>query len=141
MFYGQGAGQMPTASAVVGDIMEIIRNIESASTGRFSCTCFLTRKIRSRGRISSKYYVRLIVKDQPGVLASIAGVFGNHQVSLASVIQKRTLTLSGEMMAEIVVITHEVQEQNIQDALTIIKGLSIVGSIENVIRVEGSRRV
>ncbi|NPV28635.1 MAG: homoserine dehydrogenase [Firmicutes bacterium] len=138
MFYGQGAGQMPTASAVVGDIMEIIRNMESKSTGRSACTCFLEKKIRPRGKISSKYYVRLVVKDQPGVLASIAGVFGNHQVSLASVIQKRTLVMSGEIMAEIVVITHEVQEQNIQDALVIIRGLSIVGSVENVIRVEGS---
>ncbi len=139
MFYGQGAGQMPTASAVVGDIMEIIRNMESRSTGRSACTCFLEKGIRPRGKITSKYYVRLVVKDQPGVLASIAGVFGNHQVSLASVIQKRTLAISGEMMAEIVLITHEVQEQNIQDALTVMRGLSIVSSIENLIRVEGSR--
>lgn len=139
MFYGQGAGQMPTASAVVGDIIEVIRNIENRSTGRFACTCFLEKKIRPKGRIRGKYYVRLIVKDQPGVLASIAGIFGNHRVSLASVIQKRSITTLNGIMAEIVVITHEVKEQNIQDALVIIRGLSIVGSVENVIRVEGGR--
>lgn len=142
MFYGQGAGQMPTASAVVGDIMEVVRNMKSDNARRFSCTCFLNKKIRPKGEIRAKYYVRLIVKDKPGVMASIAGVLGNHQVSLASVIQKRTLAVEGQpMMAEIVVITHEVKEQDIQDALTVIRGLSIVHSVENVIRVEGGGRV
>lgn len=141
MFYGQGAGQMPTASAVVGDVMEIIRNIRSGNTGQFACTCFLDKQIRPKGEINSKYYVRLVVKDKPGVMASIAGVFGNHQVGLASVIQKRNLVVSGDMMAEIVVITHQVQEQHIQDALAIIKGLSIVHSVENVVRVEGGGAV
>ncbi|MDN5376318.1 MAG: homoserine dehydrogenase [Thermacetogenium sp.] len=141
MFYGQGAGQMPTASAVFGDVMEIVRNLESGSTGRFACTCFLDRKICPIGQIHSKYYLRLIVKDKPGVLASIAGVLGNHQVSIASVIQKRTLAVEGEMRAEIVLITHEVLEQDIQDALTVLKGLSIISSVENVIRVEGGSKI
>jgi homoserine dehydrogenase len=74
------------------------------------------------------------------VLASIAGVFGNHRVSLGSVIQKRTLNVSGLSMAELVLITHEVEEQDVQDALTVIRGLSITGSVENVIRVEGGGR-
>ncbi|MFW0966968.1 MAG: homoserine dehydrogenase [Thermacetogeniaceae bacterium] len=136
MFYGQGAGQMPTASAVVGDLMEIVRNLETNSTGRFPCTCYLEKKILPIGQIQTKYYLRLIVKDKPGVLASIAGVMGNHQVGIASVIQKRTLVVNEERMAEIVLITHEVLEQDIQDALAVLRGLSIVGSIENVIRVE-----
>lgn len=139
MFYGQGAGQMPTASAVVGDVMEIIRDLESGSTGKMSCTCFLEKSIRPIGEIQSKYYIRLIVKDQPGVLASIAGAFGDNQVSLASVIQKRTIAGLVEMMAEIVLITHEVKEGNIQSALKAIRELPVVGSIENVIRVEGGR--
>lgn len=140
MFYGQGAGQMPTASAVVGDVIEIVHNIKYDSTGRFSCTCFYEKKIRPKGQFHSKYYIRLVVKDQPGVLASIAGVFGKHRVSLGSVIQKRTLILSDISMAELVLITHDVKEQDIQDALTVIRGLSIVGSVENVIRVEGGGR-
>ncbi len=140
MFYGQGAGQMPTASAVVGDVMEIVHNMESNSTGRFSCTCFYEKKIRPKGQFRSKYYIRLMVKDQPGVLASIAGVFGNHRVSLGSVIQKRTLNVSGCSMAELVLITHEVAEQDVQDALAVIAGLSVVASVENVIRVEEGGR-
>lgn len=140
MFYGKGAGQMPTASAVVGDVMEIVRNLETGSTGRFPCTCFLEKKIRPIGQVHTKYYLRLIVKDKPGVLASITGVLGNHQVSLASVIQKRRLDMEGDLMAEIVMITHEVLEQDIQDALAVLKGFSIIGSIENIVRVEGGTK-
>lgn len=140
MFYGQGAGQMPTASAVVGDVMEIAHNLQSDSTGRFSCTCFYDKKIKPKGQFHSRYYIRLVVKDQPGVLASIAGVFGNHEVSLGSVIQKRTLDVSGISMAELVLITHDVREQDIQDALKVIEGMSIVSKVENVIRVEGGNQ-
>ena len=140
MFYGQGAGQMPTASAVVGDVMEIARNLESNSTGRFPCTCFYEKEIRPKGQFRSRYYIRLMVKDEPGVLASIAGVFGNHRVSLGSVIQKRTLNVSGCSMAELVLITHEVAEQDVQDSLAVIAGLPVVDSVENVIRVEGGGR-
>jgi homoserine dehydrogenase len=140
MFYGQGAGQMPTASAVVGDVMEIVHNLDSNSTGRFACTCFYEKRIRPKGQFHSKYYIRLVVRDQPGVLASIAGVFGNNRVSLGSVIQKRTLGVPDSPMAELVLITHEVEEQDVQDALAVIRGLSIVGSVENVIRVEGGGR-
>ncbi len=137
MLYGRGAGQMPTASAVVGDIMEIMRNLDSNSTGRFSCTCFYEKKLRPKGQFRSQYYIRLVVTDQPGVLASIAGVFGDHRVSLGSVIQKRTLISDNVSMAELVLITHDVLEQDVQDALAVIAGLPIVGSVENMIRVEG----
>lgn len=133
MLYGRGAGQRATASAVVGDIMEVVRNLTHKDTGRISCTCLEHKLIKPIGETRSKYYIRLLVKDRPGVLGGIAGVFGNQNVSLASVIQKRT----EEAMAEIVLVTHEVKEENIQDALKILAGLSIVGAVQNVIRVEG----
>lgn len=132
MFYGRGAGQMPTASAVVGDLMEVARNIQRGATGRVSCTCYRNLPIRPMGRVECQYYLRLTVKDQPGVLASIAGVFGNQGVSLASVIQKRSF----DGWAELVLITHRVREDNLQDALKIIGGLSVVRAVDNVIRVE-----
>lgn len=132
MFYGRGAGQMPTASAVMGDVMEVARNILHGATGRVTCTCYRQLPIRPMGKVECQYYIRLIVKDRPGVLASIAGVFGNQGVSLASVIQKRSL----DGWAELVVITHKVREENLQDALQIIGGLSVVRNIESVIRVE-----
>jgi homoserine dehydrogenase len=75
----------------------------------------------------------MVVKDQPGVLASIAAVLGNQNVSIASVIQKR---ISEENHAEIVLITHAVEEHSLKDAIAIISGLSSVERVENVIRVE-----
>lgn len=133
MFYGRGAGELPTASAVVGDVIDCARNILKGARGRLSCTCYDHKLIKDIGETRTKYYVRMKVLDRPGVLAAIASVFGNQEVSLASVIQKRNI----ENIAEIVWVTHDVLEKNIQDALKIIGGLSIVEEISNVIRVEG----
>lgn len=132
MFYGKGAGQCPTASAVVGDIIMAARDITHGIQGRMSCTCFTSKRVRAIEEIETKYYLRLTVTDEPGVLAGIAGVFGNQKVSLASVIQKRT---RGNL-AEIVLVTHKVCEANIRQALKVIEKLPIVSTIDNVIRVE-----
>lgn len=132
MFYGRGAGQMPTGSAIVGNIIEVVENIQNNSTGRLNCTCYETKKIKTIGEVTTNYYMRLHVQDRPGVLASIASVFGNHGVSLASVIQKNTK----EGYAELVVITHQVKEADIQDALRVIKEMSITKELVNLIRVE-----
>ncbi|MCL6609936.1 MAG: homoserine dehydrogenase [Peptococcaceae bacterium] len=132
MFYGRGAGDLPTGSAVAADIMEAARNRIKNVTG-LNCTCFEEKPIKPMVRIESKYYVRLKVHDRPGVLASIAFALGENNVSLASVLQKHT---DGDM-AEIVLVTHKVREQNIQEALKIIEKLPTVGEICNLIRVEG----
>jgi homoserine dehydrogenase len=132
MFFGRGAGELPTASAVVGDVMSAARYQLRGVPGMGSCTCFTEKEIKPMGLTSTKYYIRLNVADRPGVLASIAFVFGNNDVSLASVIQKHT---TGQA-AEIVLVTHDVLEKNLQDALKIIKELSTVNEVSNVIRVE-----
>lgn len=133
MFYGRGAGQMPTASAVVGDLMEIVRNIQRNDTGRLTCTCYEEKSVIPTSSHRAKFYIRMLAKDRPGVLAGIAGVMGNHEVSLATVLQKDTYN----GFAHLVFITHEVQESNLRDALTVLNGMSIVGAVENVIRLEG----
>lgn len=133
MFYGRGAGELPTGSAVAGDIMDAARNILRDDKGRIGCTCFLNKPIKDMGESIAKYYIRLKVVDKPGVLATIASVFGNQDVSLNSVIQKKN---TDEHMAELVLVTHDVLEKNIQDAIKIIKGLSTVEAVANIIRVE-----
>lgn len=133
MFYGKGAGELPTASAVVADVMDAARDIIRDVPGIIGCTCFENKAVLDIGETFSKYYVRLNVADKPGVLASIALVFGNKEVSLKSVIQKEA---TGNL-AELVLVTHRVQEQNVRDALMDIKQLSSVIEIANVIRVEG----
>ncbi|MGI5911515.1 MAG: homoserine dehydrogenase [Syntrophomonadaceae bacterium] len=134
MHFGRGAGKMPTASAVVGDIIEIGRNLLSHSNGRIGCMCYENKTILGIEELEAKYYIRMTVKDRPGVLAGIAEVFGNNNVSIATVLQKT----SKVDMAELILITHKVQEQNLRNSLTALKGMSIVGAIDNVIRLEGS---
>ncbi len=133
MFYGRGAGEMPTASAVVSDVMDAARNRLHQVTDFIGCTCYEQKPVLPTGLAESKYYLRLLVADQPGVLASIAYAFGDKEVSLSSVIQKNTDT----RRAEIVMVTHRVREQNLQDALRIIEKLSVVDEVCAVIRVEG----
>jgi len=134
MFFGRGAGEMPTASAVVGDIVTSARNIVHGVTGRISCTCFEERPVAKIGEVQSEYYLRISVADKPGVLASIAGVLANHNVSISTVVQKNA---GKNGNAEVVLITHKIDENSIRDALQIIGGMSIVNTISNVIRVEG----
>jgi homoserine dehydrogenase len=133
MHYGRGAGEMPTASAVVGDIIEIGRNMAFNTSTRIGCTCYEEKSILPMSELSAQYYIRMTVTDRPGVLAGIAGVFGNNDVSIATVLQKA----SALDRAELILITHTVKEKDLQDSLTVLKGMNIVGEINNVIRLEG----
>jgi len=134
MFYGRGAGELPTASAIVGDVINAARNIEHGVSGRISCTCFEESPIINIDEIQSEYYLRLKVADKPKVLASIAGIFGDYDVSIASVVQK---SMGKNGQAEIVLITHKVNENSLRNALKTIGDMPMVDTISSVIRVEG----
>ena len=137
MFYGPGAGSLPTASAVVADIIEVARNIRRNCLGRVLCTCFSQKEFCPIEETVSSYYVRLLVDDKPGVLGTIATVFGKENVSLKSVIQTKR---SVPDHAEIVAITHEVRHQDILQAQKRLEELPVVDEICNIIRVENDRR-
>lgn len=132
MFFGKGAGRMPTASAVCGDIIDVARNILNNSTGRVSCTCYEEKKLCPIENIVSPCYMRLLVQDKPGVLAAITSAFGAQNVSLKNVVQKQKV----DNLAELVVITYSVSEYDLQMALATLAGLPVVEKISNVIRVE-----
>ena len=136
MFYGPGAGSLPTASAVVSDIMSVARDAAEGTFGRLSCTCYRKKVLCPLEKTHSSYYVRLVVADKPGVLAAIATAFGNAGVSLSSVIQTR---LNEDEQAELVAITHRVQHAKMQKALEVLKSLPVVAEINNVIRVENEQ--
>lgn len=133
MFYGQGAGSLPTASAVVADIMRAAQDICRGQLSSVGCTCYEQKPICPLEKTRSSYYVRLLVDDEPGVLAQIATAFGNAGVSLKSVIQTRQNVVDH---AEIVAITHTVEHAKIQAALAAIRDLSVVDEVRNIIRVE-----
>ena len=132
MFYGRGAGAMPTASAVVADIIDVARDIVHGSSSRILCTCFAQRPLRPIEETSSPFYIRLRVQDKPGVLAAIAGAFGAQQVSLHSVLQKRRIATD----TEVVLVTYRVREANLRRAIKNLQDLPVVTAVNNVIRVE-----
>jgi homoserine dehydrogenase len=132
MFYGRGAGMMPTGSAVMSDLMETARNIRFGATSRISCTCFEEKPTQDISEVRSNYYIRMQCQDRAKVLASVASVFGDFDVSIESVVQKRG---TGEA-AEVVWVTHETTEGDIRKALNVISQLPVVREISNWIRVE-----
>ena len=130
-FMGRGAGMMPTASAVMGDVIDVCRDLVYDSCGRVGCNCYKKMPVKRIEDSESKFFLRIIAEDRPGVLANIASVLGNNDVSIAQVVQKSRK--SGT--AELVIITDTVLEKNINDALAVFKGISVVKDIPGVIRV------
>ncbi len=132
MFHGRGAGSMPTGSSVASDLMETARNIVHGATSRISCTCFQKLPVQDMRDVRTNYYIRMRTVDRPKVLASIASVFGDHQVSLESVVQKRG---TGDE-AEIAWVTHETREGDLREALARITEGDAVLELSSFIRVE-----
>jgi len=131
MVYGLGAGSYPTASSVVGDIISTINSYNNKNF--YWHSNFKDLKIRNVLETHSNFYIRMSVEDKPGVLASIASILGNHDVSLYSVVQKK----SSKGYAEIVMITHKVNEASLYDSITVLNSLHMVNKINSIIRVEG----
>lgn len=139
VLYGKGAGSLPTASAVVGDIIDLARNRRAGIAGRVPVASFqwesrLPMKIQPMADIESRYYLRCMVKDQPGVLSTIAGILGKRDISISSVLQKerkegRTVPL--------VILTHRSLERAMQSALQEINALPIISERTMLLRMEG----
>ncbi len=132
MFYGRGAGSLPTASAVIADVVDVARDIVNDTFGHISCAGYTRKRICPLDETESSYFVRLLVEDQPGVLGLIATAFGSNEVSLKSVIQTRKIN----DQAEIVAITHHVEHRKIETAKKALNDLAVVNKVCNVIRVE-----
>ncbi len=132
MFYGRGAGARPTASAVIADIISLVRGIVRGEVREIAFQVLGQKQFCPIEETVSAYYVRLLVADMPGVLGAIATAFGDEGVSLNSVIQTRKV---GEL-AEIVAITHHVKHRRIERAQRALSDLPVVTKISSVIRVE-----
>ena len=132
MFYGRGAGSDAAGSAVVGDVIDIARNINLNATARVPCTCYDDRPMLGMDSVTCRNYVRIIAEDKPRVLAAIATRFADSDVSIESVLQK----MLPDSNAEIVWLTHEAPEPRMRAALEAIRALPVVKSIGSWIRVE-----
>lgn len=136
LYYGRGAGDMPTGSAIVSDIVDISRNIRMHATGRVPVikTSPSTLRIRKMENVESRYYFRFSALDSPGVLSKISGILGDNNISIASVIQKGR-RVGGAV--PLVVLTHVARERDILLAVKSIDDLPVVTDATHFIRVEG----
>jgi homoserine dehydrogenase len=139
MYYGRGAGMMPTAVAVVSDVIEVARNVLASSSGgaplrvRGRGGRAGERRIRAPGELESRYYLRFGVVDKPGVLAQLAGMLGEHEISISEVVQEGARQ-AGQPVA-VVVTTHRARESHVQAALAIIDRLPSVVSKTRLLRI------
>ncbi|GIM27659.1 homoserine dehydrogenase [Clostridium polyendosporum] len=132
MLYGRGAGELPTGSAVVGDIISVLRS--STDGAKLSTKHYTEMEVRPMAEVTAEYYLRITVKDEPGVLGEIATVLGQNKVSMSSFIQKPKKGEKGYV--SIVLFTHNTSEGSINKALEKIKDLEVVNKVENIIRIE-----
>jgi homoserine dehydrogenase len=138
LFYGRGAGRMPTASSVVGDIIEISRNILKGVTQRvptfsYQIGSFQEMRIKDINDISTRYYLRFSALDQPGVLSKISGILGKYGISISSVIQKGRQVMGA---VPIFMLTHEAKEADVRKALKEIDALPVTTGETMIIRIE-----
>lgn len=134
MFFGRGAGEMPTASAVVGDVFDIARNIQAGCCGRIGCTCYRQTPVKRMEDTYNRYFLRLHVEDRCGVLAEMTEVFAKYHVSVAQIIQRER---KNDDCAEVVVITARVREGDFKTALQELQNRASVKKISRTIRVYG----
>jgi homoserine dehydrogenase len=138
MFYGQGAGGAPTASAVMGDVVMAARNRVQGGRGPRESK-YAKLPISPIGFIPTRYYVNMNVADRPGVLSAVAAEFGKREVSIAEVRQEGMVDEAGQPCgARIVVVTHQATDAALSDTVAALADLDVVQSINSVLRMEGT---
>jgi homoserine dehydrogenase len=131
MFYGQGAGGAPTASAVLGDLVAVARNRVHGGRGPRE-SAYAALPVRPIGQVSTRYHLSLDVADKAGVLASVAAVFAEHDVSIAAVRQEGRID-----DASLVIVTHAASDAALKSTVDKVAGLPAVREVVSVMRVEG----
>ncbi len=136
MYYGAGAGMMPTAVAAVSDLIEVCRNVQAGVTGHLPMRSYkrmANRPIRDIGKLRSRYYMRFGVLDRPGVLGQLTQILGDHEISISQVVQEGPR--EPERPVRVVVLTHEAQESNVRHALAQIDKLTAVVEPAALVRI------
>lgn len=134
VFHGQGAGPAPTSSAVIGDLLEVAHRMATGRHGTASVPLEEGLRALPMAEVETRYYMRFTAVDRPGVLAQVARVMGDLNISIDSVIQKDADR--NAQTAEIVVLTHPARESSVQKALSEIAALQVIRQVGNMVRVE-----
>jgi homoserine dehydrogenase len=136
MYYGAGAGMMPTAMSAVSDVIEVCRNVQANSTGALPLRSYhkqVHRPVLDIAELRTRYYMRFGVLDRSGVLGQIANILGDHEISIAQVVQEGPR--DAHRPVRVVVVSHEAREGNVQHALAQIAKLTVVVEPTTVIRI------
>ncbi|MBP1996781.1 homoserine dehydrogenase [Paenibacillus eucommiae] len=134
MFYGPGAGGLPTATSIVADLVAVVRNLKLGVNGRTALAPYKEKKLKTDEQITSKNFILLHVEDKAGVLAQITQIFAQHEVSLESVLQHPN---ANNPKAEIIIITHDAIQASIKKVLKQFESMDVIHAIKSVYRVEG----
>ena len=134
MFYGPGAGSLPTATAVVSDLVNVMKNMRLGVNGSSAVAPQYEKNLKSPNEIHSKFFLRLHVKDEVGVFASITTLFSEHDVSFEKILQ---LPLE-KGFSEIVLVTHKASLKDFEDVLQELEENRLVKAIKSCYRVEGN---
>ncbi|MBT2694969.1 homoserine dehydrogenase [Bacillus sp. ISL-55] len=135
MFYGPGAGSLPTATAVVSDLVGVVKNMRLGVNGTSFVTPQYEKQLKNDGEVNSKHFLRFHVHDEVGVFSKITSLFASHNVSFEKILQ---LPLKEKELAEIVVVTHQASLKDYQDILMELRDLKFVKDVKSSYRVEGS---
>ncbi|MFB6467534.1 homoserine dehydrogenase [Cytobacillus sp. Hz8] len=135
MFYGPGAGSLPTATSVVSDLVVVIKNMRLGVNGKSAIDLQYKKNLKNPDEIFSKYFLRLHVKDEVGVFANITSIFSAHGVSFEKILQ---MPVKEKGLAEIVLVTHHASLSDYEDILLQLRDLEAVKELKSSYRVEGS---
>jgi homoserine dehydrogenase len=136
MYYGAGAGMMPTAMACVSDLIEVCRNIQANAAGALPLRSYMRmhhQPVRDIGLLRSRYYLRFGVLDRPGALGQLATILGEHEVSIAQVVQEQPHQHNRPVT--VVVVTHVARESNVRRALEQVAKLTSVVEPAALVRI------
>lgn len=131
MFYGRGAGELPTASAVMGDVIDVCRNTVYNCNGRIGCTCYKNIPIKSMDNIKSKYFVSTLLENKSGTLGAVANTFAGNNASIDQMVQKNKIGNN----AEVLFIIDNVKEKLFLRSIKELSAMHYVKEISSIIRV------
>lgn len=134
MFYGPGAGQLPTATAVVSDLVAVMKNMRLGVNGSNAVVPQYAKSLKTADEILSKYFLRIHVKDQAGAFAEITSLFSDYNVSFEKILQ---LPLKKKGLAEIVIVTHKASRKAYNEIMEKLMNLEVVYDVKSRYRVEG----
>jgi homoserine dehydrogenase len=134
MFYGPGAGSLPTATAVVSDLVGVMKNMRLGVNGKSMVTPQFNKTLKAKEEVLAKHFLRVTVLDEVGVLAHITNLFSSRGVSFEKILQ---LPLKEEALAEVVVVTHHAPLQRYENLLEELASMPMVKEIKSSYRVEG----